>query len=286
MWRGGEMAYHPSLQRVPKALEHGAEHTRKREEQTVGVSPRLSSGQQLVPALQGSYPCLLFYWIQEVGGRPSHQGLPCTVCGEHTGSKDMQIRNTFHILPSADIHSIPTLTKAKEASTRALQPYCVPSWASDECCKSTHTQSGLKVTGPHDPNNMGQTWPKTWPRKRGRVPPDLEWDFSGSSWDRKPTSMASIWGMGGSTQETRTGGGTSICKQSCSLESALTWSCRAGADVWAACCHILSQVCLSRSCQLTCIHLVLCLLYRTAGYTFLAKLPSRPVEFKFLPEQL
>lgn len=60
----------------------------------------------------------------------------------------------------------------------------------------------------------------------------------------------------------------------------------AGADVWAACCHILSQVCLSQSCQLTCIHLVLCLLYRTAGYTFLAKLPSRPVEFKFLPEQV
>lgn len=55
------MAYHPSLQLVPKALEPGAEHTRKREEQTVGVSRRFNSGQQLVPVLQGSYPCLLFY---------------------------------------------------------------------------------------------------------------------------------------------------------------------------------------------------------------------------------
>lgn len=33
-------------------------------------------------------------------------------------------------------------------------------------------------------------------------------------------------GMGGSTQEARTGGDTSICEQSCSLESALTWSRR------------------------------------------------------------
>lgn len=55
------MAYHPSRQLVPKALEHGAEHTQKWEEQTVGVSPRFNSGQQLVPVLQGSYPCPLFY---------------------------------------------------------------------------------------------------------------------------------------------------------------------------------------------------------------------------------
>lgn len=55
------MTYHLSVQLVPKALEHGAEHTRKREEWTVGVSPRFNSGQQLVPALQSSYPCLLFY---------------------------------------------------------------------------------------------------------------------------------------------------------------------------------------------------------------------------------